>query len=434
MLYFRYKWKYLLVAIFLLSFSFMQTSYAQDSEQTPETKEEIGTQLSEIKSSINLGEKTIKSLEKEIKKLNGNQSKQNAALIAAAQRIKLAEIELDVIEENLKSLLNDEKIIKNRLDGTNIEISNILGALQRIGRSPAPAMVVNAGEALNSARSAMLISAILPQFNKKAKIIKTDLEDLIKIVEKAQAEEDLFANRLEDLAKEKFRISQILKTRENEMKIINAKLQKQIETTQKLVGQANSLEELLKLLSNNATLTNDIAEQMAITNSDDAREISAAYANLSRKQPAILFSKARGYLKIPASGVIVRKFGANDNMGGKAKGISIITRANAQVVAPIDGWVIYQGNYLNYGEIIIIDAGEGYSVLLAGLNKTNVKTAQFIMRDEPIGEMGKRTNNKGVSTNAGISRPTLYIELREQNISIDPSLWWREQNRQTING
>ena len=76
--------------------------------------------------------------------------------------------------------------------------------------------------------------------------------------------------------------------------------------------------------------------------------------------------------------------------------------------------------------------------MLAGLKSVNVETGQFILRQEPIGVMGERTISQGVSTgvsrSAGQSRPTLYIELREQDIPINPSLWWKTKNRQTVSG
>ena len=43
--------------------------------------------------------------------------------------------------------------------------------------------------------------------------------------------------------------------------------------------------------------------------------------------------------------------------------------AGAQVLAPADGWVLYKGNYLNYGQIVILDAGQDYTILLAGMDE-----------------------------------------------------------------
>jgi murein hydrolase activator len=56
-------------------------------------------------------------------------------------------------------------------------------------------------------------------------------------------------------------------------------------------------------------------------------------------------------------------------LGGNERGISIETRAGAQIVTPSDGWVVYAGNFRSYGQLLIINAGGGYHILLAGMER-----------------------------------------------------------------
>jgi len=100
------------------------------------------------------------------------------------------------------------------------------------------------------------------------------------------------------------------------------------------------------------------------------------------------------------------------------------------VVAPADGWVLYKGPYLNYGEIVILNTGDGYTALLAGLNAVSAEIGQFVQMGEPLGTMGSRTIGRTVSTSAGNDQPTLYIELRQNNEPFDPAGWWAN-NEQT---
>src|SRR5690606_23489936 len=95
--------------------------------------------------------------------------------------------------------------------------------------------------------------------------------------------------------------------------------------------------------------------------------VRTAFANTARTSPAIPFASARGYLTLPAAGDDIAAFGSNDGFGGIAKGVSLATRPGADVVAPADGWVLYKGPYLNYGQIIILNPGENYTIVLAGL-------------------------------------------------------------------
>src|SRR5690606_24264083 len=113
--------------------------------------------------------------------------RQNAALIAAAERVKRAEGDVAAVEEKIGELIVAELDTRGRLDGADASISNVLAALERISRAPPPALIVDPSDALGSARSAMLIGAILPQLRAKADAVLADLDALNKIKQDAEA-------------------------------------------------------------------------------------------------------------------------------------------------------------------------------------------------------------------------------------------------------
>jgi septal ring factor EnvC (AmiA/AmiB activator) len=172
----------------------------------------------------------------------------------------------------------------------------------------------------------------------------------------------------------------------------------------------------------------------ATTPALEPETIRLALANTDRAEPAVPFAQARGYLTLPSSGVPVIEYGASDGFGGISEGVSIVTRAEATVVAPADGWVLYSGDYLNYGQIVILNAGQDYTMLLAGLAAVSVNVGQFVLMGEPIGTMGSRTIGQTVTTSAGVSRPTLYIEMRKSNEPVDPTGWWASPETPTQSG
>jgi septal ring factor EnvC (AmiA/AmiB activator) len=141
-----------------------------------------------------------------------------------------------------------------------------------------------------------------------------------------------------------------------------------------------------------------------------------------RFKPAIPFSDARGKLPLPAQGRRALAFGERTQFGGQSKGIVIETRAAAQVTSPCDGWVVYAGEFRSYGQLLIINAGDGYHVLLAGLSQINVEPGQFVLTAEPVGTMSGGEKNSASAT--PISGPVLYVELRKGERPIDPDPWW----------
>jgi murein hydrolase activator len=141
-----------------------------------------------------------------------------------------------------------------------------------------------------------------------------------------------------------------------------------------------------------------------------------------RIKPAIPFSDARGKLPLPAQGRRALGFGERTQFGGQSKGIVVETRYSAQVTSPCDGWVVYAGEFRSYGQLLIINAGDGYHVLLAGLSQIDVQPGQFVLTAEPVGTMSGGQRNSSSAT--PVSGPVLYVELRKDGRPIDPDPWW----------
>jgi len=137
-----------------------------------------------------------------------------------------------------------------------------------------------------------------------------------------------------------------------------------------------------------------------------------------------------GRLPLPAQGRRVIAFGERTQFGGQSKGIVIETRSSAQVTSPCDGWVAYAGEFRSYGQLLIINAGDGYHMVLAGLSQIDVQPGQFVLTAEPVGTMSG--GEKG-SPSADVSGPVLYIELRKDGRSIDPEPWWAK-GQQKVQG
>jgi septal ring factor EnvC (AmiA/AmiB activator) len=103
------------------------------------------------------------------------------------------------------------------------------------------------------------------------------------------------------------------------------------------------------------------------------------------------------------------------------------TRQGGQVVSPSDGWIVYAGEFRSYGQLLIINAGGGYHILLAGLSQIDVQLGQFVLAGEPVGVMsaGARSPQAKTQDNA----PILYIEFRKDQRPIDPDPWWSDASR-----
>ncbi len=392
----------------------------------PQTVEEAQETLTEIERSITLSRERTEELRNEIAEMEGDRTRQNAALIAAAQRVKLAEIEVADIEQRLDELIVSEFEVRGRLDGADAEIANVLAALARISRNPPPALLVDPSDALGSARGALLISAILPQLQDRAATITADLTHLTQIKTQMLEEEALLRANFAVLEEEQLRIATLILARKQGVDTMNEELAAEEQEAVALAERATTVRELIASLNERMNAAGAAAEAGTVPTLSE-EEIQVALANAARTEPAVPFEQVRGWLARPTNGVTVVDYGANDGFGGIAHGVSVVTRAEAQVVSPADGWVLYKGPYLNYGQIVILNTGQNYTALLAGLETVTVDIGQFVLMGEPVGTMGSRTIGRMVTTSAGNSQPTLYIELRRDNEPIDPTGWWARE-------
>jgi len=147
-----------------------------------------------------------------------------------------------------------------------------------------------------------------------------------------------------------------------------------------------------------------------------------------RIRPDIPFVQAKGQLPLPAQGRRVFAFGDKTQYGTQSMGLVIQTRDGGQVVSPCDGWIVYAGEFRTYGKLLIVNAGGGYHMLLAGLSQIDVQFGQFVLTGEAVGVMGSAVQSSPVPK-AQDNGPVLYIELRKDGRSIDPDPWWSDASR-----
>jgi murein hydrolase activator len=110
--------------------------------------------------------------------------------------------------------------------------------------------------------------------------------------------------------------------------------------------------------------------------------------------------------RLPVTGSIVAGLGEVSDAGVRARGLTIATRAGAQVVAPAAGRIVFAGPYRGFGQILIIDHGQGWTTLLTSLAALNARIGDSVNEGSPVGR-------------AGPDRPTVTIELRHGNRPID---------------
>jgi septal ring factor EnvC (AmiA/AmiB activator) len=138
---------------------------------------------------------------------------------------------------------------------------------------------------------------------------------------------------------------------------------------------------------------------------------------------------------MPATGWFKRRFGGDDSNGGVMLGDMVATQSGAIVTAPSDGSVLYAGPFRSYGQLLILNAGDGYHVVLAGMSRISVALGQSVLAGEPVGVMGEARMASASGLPDANIEPELYIEFRKDGKPVDPAPWWAERvSGRTANG
>ncbi|MBC8131302.1 MAG: peptidoglycan DD-metalloendopeptidase family protein [Rhizobiaceae bacterium] len=126
------------------------------------------------------------------------------------------------------------------------------------------------------------------------------------------------------------------------------------------------------------------------------------------------------------SGTVRNAFGDSDGIGRPASGTTFRARPGDVVTAPADGQVLYSGPFRSYGQLLILDAGDGYHVVLAGMNEIDATVGQFVQSGEPVASMGAKRLASAAGTDFGAAEPSLYVEFRKDGKPVDPAPWWAD--------
>jgi septal ring factor EnvC (AmiA/AmiB activator) len=377
-------------------------------------------------------------LEAEIDEIKGDTAKLQAELIESAARARAAEERIQVVEKRLQALTASEGAIRRSLAARRRVIGEVLAALQRMGRRPPPAVLVQPEDMLAALRTAMLLGAVVPELRAEADTLATDLGELARLKAAILSDSEALRRELADLVAVQQRLAAFTAARQARMAEAQRSFTEERERAAGLAAQARSLKELIETMERELSPAKraEEAPQLTERQAREARErvAAAAFRDPARLAPKVPFSEARGLLPRPVGGRMIREFGSDDGFGGTTRGASIVARPRAVVTSPADGWVSFAGPFRSFGRLLIINAGGGYYLLLAGMDHINVEVGQFVLAGEPVAVMGDSLSPSPAAGSVETSDPVLYVEFRKDGSSIDPGPWWAKSQGEKVRG
>jgi murein hydrolase activator len=370
----------------------------------------------------------------EIETLAADRTALNQQLIVTAARVRDLEANIEATQARLKPLDEQEAALRKSLDERRVAVVEILAVLQRVGHQPPPALFVQPEDALQAVRTAITLGAMVPSMHAEADALAGDLADLVKVRKGIVNERDRLANDLAVLGRDQLRLNLLIDQRQKKEAASEEALDAERTRAADLARQVDTLKSLIAKLESGLPAASRAAARADAheIEGDATRPNLAALKDPGRLAPAVAFAETRGHLRWPVNGVKVSDFGTSDGMGGTQKGLSIASRSGAQITSPCDGWVVYAGTFRSYGQLLILNAGGGYHVLLAGMERISVDLGQFVLTGEPVAVMGGGAQVSAAATKS--KQPVLYVEFRKDGAPIDPSPWWATNEGEKVRG
>ena len=370
-------------------------------------------------------ELTAAQLEREVARLR-------LELVEAARHSQDHEERVTALEVRLTELTRLEAEKTAALRRRRETLAATLGALQRLSRQPPEALVATPATVDDAIRASLLLGATVPLLDDEARSLRAELEALAALHREIATERLELEAATADLAAERTRLEAL-----HERKVTlqeDTRLQRDDAEAHvaRLAAEAKTLRDLLDRLAFAAAAAPPSApepepetepeaapsppvekpESLEIAADGGVAVLALAIPDSALGRAPRSISEARGELPMPARGRLVGLFGQLVN-GVESKGISIETRPGAQVVTPYDGEVVFAGRFRGYGQLLIIEHGEGYHTLLAGFSRIDSRLGQWLLAGEPVGVMGRGSNANSV----------LYVELRQGGVAVNPLLW-----------
>jgi septal ring factor EnvC (AmiA/AmiB activator) len=420
-------------------------TFAQ-TDDLGEKRDATTQELQLLQDKMSLTEARKAELDKEILALEQDRATINRNLIEASTRARDLENRIGRSAERLQELRDDEGNIKTSLNERRALLTEIIAALQRMGRNPPPALLVTPQDALASVRSAILLGAVVPEVKAETEILVTELNELVRVRQDIDANRASLEVDLRGLAEEEQRLSTLLAEKKKSSNLARSELTRQTALAAELAGRAGNLQSLIEQLETQIASVREAAEAARIAEEqqrlEEEQRVANAreeiekpdFSNTSRIAPAMAFDQAKGLLPRPVSGVELASFNQKMPTGELSQGLSVVTRNGSRVVSPTDGWVIYAGPFRSYGHLLIVNAGGGYHVVLAGMDRIDAVLGQFVLAGEPVGAMATTRIASATNVDIGSQRPVLYVEFRKDGKSIDPSPWWARNSSEERNG
>jgi septal ring factor EnvC (AmiA/AmiB activator) len=314
---------------------------------------------------------------------------------ALSQTIRAYETGLAALRSALRKAALREATLTRAFDAKRDGIGRLLGVLATMEANPGPLLLLHPEGALGTARSGMILADVTPALQTEALALKAQLGELADLRDLQLSAGEVLERGLAAAQAARTALSQAISDR--------------TDLPRRFIEDPEVLKGLL----------------------DSADTLDAFAAGLAPDSGADRsFAAEKGRLDLPVLGTVLRRPGEADAAGVRRPGVTLATRAHALVTAPWPATIRFRGPLLDYGNVMILEPGDGYLLVLAGMETLYGEVGEVVAAQAPLGLMGGPATataefvRLAPDGSGGRDTETLYMELRQGALPVDPMEWF----------
>ncbi len=322
---------------------------------------------------------------------------------ALTETVRAYELGLEALRAGIRDAAVRERTILLLFEAERTRLGQLLGVLQRIEQTPAPAVLLHPEGALDTARLGMIVADVTPAVAAEARELRDQVEELALL----RALQDGAVTQLETA------LGQVQEARSD----LSQAIADRVDLPDRFALNTDAMRQILESVDSLGSFAAMLGETPAASTGDLPD-----------------FEAAQGNLPLPALGALLRRFNEADAAGITRPGALLAVPPQALLTAPWPASIRYAGPLLDYGNVIILEPQADYLLILAGAGDLFVGAGELVPAGAPLGLMAGDNSTNGTDLivsdaqggGAGLTE-TLYMELRQGGSPVDPMAWFAVQ-------
>lgn len=327
------------------------------------------------------------------------QARRRAAAVAA--RIQQAEADIQAAQARIAIIARMQRVQAARLAERQEPVVRLTAALQMMARRPLALALVQPGSINDAVHMRAMLGQVLPVIQQRTAGLRAELDRSRALRATAQQAADSLAQAQSNRRVQQGALAALETRKRVAERDYRANAGLEGERALALGERARDIVDLMDRLEQ----AGDVRDRLAALSGPLLRPArpDQTGAPPAERQPA---DAGPPPYRIPVIGQLVTGMGEVSDAGVRSRGLTLLTQPGAQAVAPTAGRIAFAGPYRGYGQILIINHGEGWTTLITGLHRLSARVGDSVRQGDPVGVTGSE-------------RPNITVELRRNGRPVD---------------